>query len=102
MSYKTHIYPSYQLANLEKWYEETKYTHHIVNHCDVDIDNDFMHAKFAFYKFIVLHTKVNVNVALDINYVVYYILINFDMQLIAMHYIWNKLILSLFCEKRNL
>ena len=54
-----------------------------------------MHAKFAFHKFIVLHTKVNVNVAFDINYFMYYILINSDMQLIAMHYIWNKLILSL-------
>ena len=52
-----------------------------------------MHAKFALYKFIVLHTKVNVNVAFDINYFMYYILINFDMQLIVMHYIWNKVIL---------
>ena len=54
-----------------------------------------MHAKFAFHKFIVLHIKVNVNVAFDINYFIYYILINFDMQLIAMHYFWDKLNLSL-------
>ena len=49
-----------------------------------------MHSKFAFYKFIVLHTKVNVNVAFDINYFMYYILINSDMQLIAMQHNWNK------------
>ena len=50
-----------------------------------------MHAIFAFCKFIVLHTKVNVNIAFDINYSMYYILLNFDMQLIVLHYIWIKL-----------
>ena len=53
-----------------------------------------MHAKFAFHKFIVLHIKVNVNVAFDINYFIYYILINFDMQLIALHYFWNTLTIN--------